>query len=127
MRTLACILFLFQASLYSVAQSSGRPYRCGYYPKTTDELTRNFQLHSRHFGVLPGETVASVGASNGYIEVQIAVFTDSVQWTIQDIDSTCLNAKEFSRVLDYHRRLKGDSIRGHFEFLHGTLKQTNLR
>jgi hypothetical protein len=38
-----------------------------------------------------------VGASNGAIEAQISVFIDSINWTIQDIDSSCLNRKNLDK------------------------------
>src|SRR4030066_972042 len=39
----------------------------------------------------PGETVADIGAGNGYIEAMLSIFHDSLTFYIQDIDSTVCN------------------------------------
>lgn len=81
---------------------------------------------SKPLGVQQGEVVASVGAGNGYIEAQISCFVPNVSWTLQDIDSGCLNEEEFQKVKAYHERLLGSSIQGTFTLVLGEEEQTNL-
>ena len=108
-------------------QQNDRPYKCGFYSKNIGELRQNYDNYGKYCNVKPTENVASIGASNGYAEVQISVFTDSINWTIQDIDTNCLNQNEFDNVLRYHEKLKGGPIIGQFVLVQGQEKKTNLK
>jgi len=109
-----------------LGQKEPKPYKCGFIPKDFSELTENYQSFYRHLGVRQGEIVASVGASNGYVEVQISSFIDSIYWTIQDIDTACLNYKELNKVINYHEKLINKRLNGTFDIVIGNISRTNL-
>lgn len=111
--------------IFSFAQENARPYTCGFITKDLSELKENYQRYS-HLGVQAGETVASVGASNGYVEVQLSCFVDNVNWTLQDIDTGCLNPNELEKVIAHHESLTGKKINANFEIVIGTESKTNL-
>jgi len=58
----------------------------------------------------------------------MAVFIDSVDFYIQDIDENCLNAKNVKRVLKYYSKFTDKPIDqlNHFHIALGTEKETNL-
>lgn len=120
--SISLILFL---AISAMAQKEAKPYRCGWVTKDLNQLTENYEKFGKPIHVKSGEKVASVGCSNGYVEVQIAAFVDGVEWTLQDIDSACLN--EWEKVLHHHEKLKGNAISGRFFSVLGTEKQTNLK
>jgi len=109
-----------------LGQKEAKPYKCGFITKDLSELTKNYQTFWRHLGVQHGEIVASVGASNGYIEVQTSAFVDSVHWTLQDIDTACLNYKELNQVISYHEKLIDRKLNGIFDIVIGNVSSTNL-
>lgn len=84
----------------------------------------NYQRSSQYFGCQPGEYIASVGASNGYIEAQISLFVDHLEWYLQDIDSACLF--EFPKVRTHFEQLSGKPINATFQLVLGSFLQTNL-
>ena len=120
------LLLLLLADTESLAQKAEKPYKCGFFLKDFEALKSNYENYANLLGVKKGENVASVGASSGYVEVQVAVFVDSVNWTIQDIDTSCLNQHEFDKVLKYYTGLKGESITGSFTLVIGETNKTNL-
>lgn len=108
------------------AQKPPKPFKCGYPTKDTTELKRFYRNNLSLIEVKNGERIASVGAMNGYQEVQIAIMRDSIDWTLQDIDSTCLNQVEFNKVFNYYQKMKGSSIIGKFSLILGDETKTNL-
>ena len=113
--------------VHAFAQKSKveRPYTCGFYVKNFEELKRAYEA-TKFFDIQPHEKVASIGAANGNREVITAAFIDSVDWTIQDIDTLCLNATEFQKVLAYNEKINGKPIIGQFRVVIGEETRTNL-
>jgi SAM-dependent methyltransferase len=121
------IVLLAILPLLGIAQKNKtqRPYACGYYAKDFEAMKHSYES-TKFYDVQKGEKVASVGAANGSREVIIAAFVDSVDWTIQDIDTTCLNQVEFQKVMNHTERINGKPIIGKFRIVIGTERQTNL-
>lgn len=111
---------------HSFGQNNKKPYKCGSVPEDFSAVKSNYDNIYKYLGVSKGENVASIGVSNGYLEVNIAAFVDSVNWTLQDIDSTCLNQIEFNQVLNYFEKLNGKPIKGEFSLIVGEEEKTNL-
>jgi SAM-dependent methyltransferase len=84
----------------------------------------NYQTSSQYFRCQPGEVIASVGASNGSVEVQISLWVDSLHWFLQDIDSVYLF--EFPRVKQHFEKLSGKPISGSFSLTLGNYQETKL-
>ncbi len=127
MRTSILLLLIFILIPAAYCQQEGnRPYACGFVINTFDQVQHNYEYFHKFIGCKPGETIASIGAGNGYIEVQIAAFVENVNWYIQDIDTSCCNQHEFNSVLSYYEKLKGSAIQGKFNLVIGDEKITNL-
>jgi ubiquinone/menaquinone biosynthesis C-methylase UbiE len=124
--SLACLFIVLLLS-NSYSQKKERPYRCGFVTKDSSELRKNYLEFWNYINAKPGERIASVGCGNGYVEAQIAAFNDNIEWTLQDIDTICLNKTEWAQVLSHHERLKGKPISGTFILLRGEEHITNLK
>jgi ubiquinone/menaquinone biosynthesis C-methylase UbiE len=108
------------------AQETKKFDRFKVYSKDTISLKKNYQFHLSQIDVKKGEKVASVGAGNGDQELQISIFNEDIDWTLQDIDSIALNRKDFNEVLHYFEDLTQKSINEKFSFIIGNEKKTNL-
>ncbi len=115
-------LFLFRCS--SLKRSKNKPYEYGWYPKTYQEAIDNFENYSKLLGCKQGETIASIGAGNGRVEVEVSYVVDDIHWYLQEIDSSRLY--QFDKVLEYHEELKGMVIKAEFNLVVGTETSTNL-
>lgn len=73
-----------------------------------------------------GETVADVGAGNGYIEAMLSVVHDSLTFYIQDIDTAVCSQKVFDRVVSYYQGLRNKPFTNRFIIVQGTDNETNL-
>lgn len=77
-------------------------------------------------GFKSGETVADIGAGNGYIEAMLSIFHDSLTFYIQDIDSTVCNQKAINEVVSFYQNIKGQPILNKFITVIGSDNETNL-
>ena len=118
---------LFILFLNSVLAQKTPPYNCGFYDRDTTQLIKTFETNLKYWEVQKGEIVASIGAGNGNLEVRYSIFVDSIKWTLQEIDTTCLNKIEFEKVLNYYQKLSNKKIIGNFDILIGTESKTNLK
>ena len=108
------------------SQERGQPFKCGYGVKNKADLTRYFNDVYSNIEVKKDDYVASVGSSSGYVEALISLFVDSVNWTLQDIDTSCLNHSEVKKVISYYEEILPKKINSNFEIIIGTELQTNL-
>lgn len=75
---------------------------------------------------MPVETVADVGAGNGYIEAMLSIFHDILTFYIQDIDSNVCNQKRINEVVTFYQNVKGKPILNKFITVTGSDNETNL-
>lgn len=103
-----------------------RPYTCG--PVLKEDQIQIFNSVNKFLDIQPGDTYADVGSSSGYYVGAMAVFLDSVDFYLQDIDANCLNKKNVDRVLKYYSRFRSVPIEqtNNFHITIGSEKQTNL-
>jgi protein-L-isoaspartate O-methyltransferase len=73
-----------------------------------------------------GETIADVGAGNGYIEAMLSVFHDSITFYIQDIDTVVCNQKAINKVVSYYQDLNNKPFTNKFIIVQGADNETNL-
>jgi protein-L-isoaspartate O-methyltransferase len=73
-----------------------------------------------------GETVADIGAGNGYIEAMLSIFNDSLTFYIQDIDSSVCNQKVINEVVAFYQKVNGKPFTNKFIAVKGTDNETNL-
>ena len=122
-----CILLMLFTTIINICfAQNNKPYKCGWIDKDTAQLNKTYNSNLKYWDVQKGETVASVGAQNGNLEVRLSLFIDSINWTLQDIDSSCLNQQEFEKVLNYYEKIGGKKINSQFKLLLGSTTNTNL-
>jgi len=73
-----------------------------------------------------GEVIADLGAGNGYIEVMLAMYHDSLSFYIQDIDSSVCNQDAINEVVNFYQQLHGKPFTCSFTAVIGTDSTTNL-
>jgi SAM-dependent methyltransferase len=73
-----------------------------------------------------GETIADVGAGNGYLEGMLSLFHDSLTFYIQDVDTSICNQKSVDKVVDFYKKLKGKPFNSKFYMVNGSDFETNL-
>jgi len=113
-------------SFNGFAQASKQYYDFKTFPKDSINLKGYYRTSLINIDVKKGEKVASVGAGIGKQEVQLSVFKDGIDWTLQDIDSLRLNPKQFDKVLQYFENIIKKPIIAHFSFVIGNETKTNL-
>jgi ubiquinone/menaquinone biosynthesis C-methylase UbiE len=118
------IFILFVNTIF--AQKNIKPYRCGWVVYDTAKLRESYEKNLKYWNIQKGETVASIGAQNGNLEVRYALFVDSIHFTLEDIDTSCLNKTEFEKVKNYYQTLANKKINSDFTLLIGTETSTNL-
>ena len=99
------------------------------YPLLTSKEEIQEHLRGRCIDTLkfePGETVADVGAGNGYIEAMLSIFHDSLTFYIQDIDSSVCNQKAVNEVVAFYQNVKGNPVLNKFIAVTGSDYETNL-
>ncbi len=122
----ALLIALFFTCATGKGQQADKPYKCGFFPKDTAYFKKYYNNRVQYMGIQKGEKVASIGAQNGTFEMRMAIFIDSVSWTIQDIDSSYTNTAELEKVRRYYEGLLGRKISGDFAPVVGTETETNL-
>ncbi len=73
-----------------------------------------------------GETVADVGAGNGYIEAMLSIFHDSLTFYIQDIDTAVCNQEAIDKVVSYYQVVNNKPFTNKFIAVKGADNETNL-
>ena len=107
------------------AQTSNKP-NCKILGTDLSDLSENYNRYHKCLGVQKGETVASVGAGYARIELHVSLFVDSVKWTLQDIDTTCLAAARLRKSTKTYEKASRHHINSSFKTVLGRSDNTNL-
>ena len=119
--------FLIGIHLIFCASHKTPPYACG--PTMNQKGIRSvFKPLIDFMELKPGDTFADVGASSGYYTVMMATLMENTTFYIQDIDTTCLNNREFNKVIDYYSRQSHKELRkvNSLHYVIGNRGKTNL-
>ena len=73
-----------------------------------------------------GETIADIGAGNGYIEAMLSMFHDSLTIYIQDIDTSVCNQSAINEVVNFYQEINRRPFTNKFIVVNGTDVDTNL-
>jgi HEAT repeat protein len=73
-----------------------------------------------------GETIADVGAGNGFLEAILSMFHDDLTFYIQDIDAEVCNPESVREVVDFYQEVHGHPFTNQFITVNGTDTDTNL-
>lgn len=110
-------------SIYST--NSSRPFKYGY-AYTKEESNLYFSSYLKNFKIENGDYVADVGAASGWIEGAMAVFTDSVTFFIEDIDTNLLNKEQLDAVVKHYSKLRMNPQSNNFHLVIGSQFRTGL-
>jgi SAM-dependent methyltransferase len=75
---------------------------------------------------MKGQVIADIGAGNGYLEGMLSLFTDSLTFYIQDIDTSVCNPRAVARVAEFYKKLKNGPFNNEFIAVNGTDSTSNL-
>lgn len=106
------LLYTFAICICStpaVAQSSilEEPVRpCGFHSPTLAAARTYLATAFDTLTFLPGERIADIGAQSGNLAGVFSLFYDDVDMTLEDIDSTCLNAAQLRATMRYYYGLR---------------------
>jgi SAM-dependent methyltransferase len=103
-----------------------RPYKCG--PVLNAEQIQVFRQVNEFIDLRPGDVYADIGASSGYYDGAMAVFLDSIDFYIQDIDPKCLSKKNLRKMVKYYSSFSEIPLEEKHRFypVIGTETETNL-
>jgi hypothetical protein len=124
-RFIALVLSLAITQVFVQAQIF-RPYKCG--PVLKKDGIQTFDSLNQYLAIKPGDVFAEIGASSGYYNGAMAVYLDNVTFYLQDIDRTCLNQENLTKVLGYYSKFRETPITAtnKFHIVIGTETSTNL-
>jgi SAM-dependent methyltransferase len=124
---LSSFLFFLLVSICTSAQTLNQPKKCGWFPKDPSGITKLYENSLQFIEVKHGERIASVGAQGGNVELALSVHVDSIEWTLEDIDSNCLNPGFFNYARAYYEQLIQRPINSSFKLVLGTEDSTKLQ
>jgi SAM-dependent methyltransferase len=103
-----------------------RPFKYGYaYNK--EECSDGYKSLFLDLGLKKGDVVADIGAASGWIEGIFSVFSDSITYYVEDIDTNYANESQLKKVVDYYSNVRGSPQTNKFYFVTGTKTTTNLQ
>jgi protein-L-isoaspartate O-methyltransferase len=124
---ICCCLSNCRNNSNSNSDDSMQPY--DGYPLISNKEEISEHLRGRCIDTIkfkPGETVADVGAGNGYIEAMLSVFHDSLTFYIQDIDTVVCNKKAIDKVVSFYQGVNNKPFTTRFITVQGEDNETNL-
>lgn len=99
---------------------------CGRYYHHISEVEQDFILELEAFDLHPHDTVASIGAGDGYMEVALGLFTDEVTFFLEDLDSSWLNQEDVEWTIQEFDQIREKPQTNAFKVTYGNENNTNL-
>jgi ubiquinone/menaquinone biosynthesis C-methylase UbiE len=122
--TSICLLLSFlQLNAQKMQKVEGH---CGYYYKTMEDFYYQKQVELDFYRFIPGQTVASIGAQCGNWEATFASSTDSIQFYLEDIDTSFFNDRQVAFAWHYYDSLRGSPMTSTYTMITGTEESTLL-
>jgi predicted methyltransferase len=121
--TISLLFILMQMHAQKMQMIKGY---CGIYYKTMEDLYRQKQSELDFYRFQPGQVVASIGAQCGHWEATYAATTDSVQFYLEDIDSSFFNKRQVGFAWHYYDSLRGRPMTSTYTLITGTEESTLL-
>jgi predicted methyltransferase len=122
--TSICLLLSFlQLNAQKMQKVEGH---CGYYYKTMEDFYYQKQVELDFYRFIPGQTVASIGAQCGNWEAAYASSTDSIQFYLEDIDTSFFNDRQVAFAWHYYDSLRGSPMTSTYTMITGTEESTLL-
>jgi ubiquinone/menaquinone biosynthesis C-methylase UbiE len=74
----------------------------------------------------PQDTIADIGASEGWLDVAFGIYKDSLHFYLENIDSTNIKNERLEKTIKDFAQVKGSQITCHYTFSFGSEKNTDL-
>jgi ubiquinone/menaquinone biosynthesis C-methylase UbiE len=74
----------------------------------------------------PGESIADIGAGNGWFDAAIGIYEDSLNFVLEEIDSSFVKESRLNEAVIAYAAVKGRPITCHYTQVIGTQKSTQL-
>ncbi len=123
------ILFIFIIGVLFSAGCLHRkplPFQCGYIFTKEEAVRKYFGPEIKAINYQPGDSIAFIGASNGYRAAMLSMLVDSIHFYLQDIDTLCLNTQEVNNAWSYYENLHGAPFYSTYETVLGSEHATGL-
>lgn len=121
------IIFCYASACQTVDNDSMQPFD-GYPMLCSNEeikqLLKDKCVDTIKF--MKGETIADIGAGNGFLEAMLSIYNDSLTFYIQDIDTSVCNQKSINEVVDFYQKVIARQFTNKFIVVNGTDTETNL-
>jgi SAM-dependent methyltransferase len=98
----------------------------GTFYKSFEKLQQQHGPVAAFYNFQPHQKVASIGAQTCVGEAIYACFTDSVEFYLEDIDTTYFNAPQAAYVWNYYGNLRGKPLTSTYKLVTGTETATLL-
>jgi SAM-dependent methyltransferase len=124
---ICCCLSNCKNNYKSISPDSMQPYDGYPFLSSKEEIIEHLRgrcIDTIKFRI--GETVADVGAGNGYIEAMLSIFHDSLTFYIQDIDTAVCNPKAIEKAVSYYQGVNNKLFTNKFIAVQGADNKTNL-
>ncbi len=121
--TLSLLFILLQMNAQKMQTIKGY---CGLYYRTIEDLYSQKQAELDFYGFQPRQFVASIGAQCGHWEAAYAASTDSLNFYLEDIDSSFFNQRQVGFAWHYYDSLRGRPTTSTYTMITGTEESTLL-
>ncbi len=123
MVTINLLFILVQTNAQKMQMLKGY---CGIYYKTMDDLYRQKHAELDFYDFRSRQVVASIGAQCGHWEAAYAATTDSIQFFLEDIDTTFFNPRQIGFAWHYYDSIRGSPMTSTYTLVTGTEESTLL-
>ncbi len=121
--TISLVFVLLQMNAQKMQMVKGY---CGIYYRSMDDLYRQKQAELDFYRFQPGQVIASIGAQCGNWEAAYAAASDSLNFYLEDIDSSFFNQRQVGFAWHYYDSLRGSPMTSAYTMITGTEESTLL-
>ena len=120
--------FLLISCFYNASAQKIKTFKqnCGIYYSSIKDVYDFKGKEINFYNFKPGNVVGSIGAQCTHWEAAFAAVTDSVQFYLQDIDTTYCNTKQASFAWNYYEGIRAKPMTSTFKIIMGNEQGTNL-
>lgn len=113
---------------YMNSNSHGFQRHCNIVSESDTAEYRRSKISANELSFKKGDTVVSIGVGSGWREFMYSVFTDSVTFYLEDVDTSCVTcAKIRNKYLPYYSGIRGSGITNKFIPAIGTDNCINIK
>lgn len=100
---------------------------CDIYISDYSELEEIYNKEYIHYGFMPNEVIADIGANNLFFSLANMCFQDSLTFYVQDLDTSCLSHENIKKGKEYFTKLRGTGpLKGQIYVVQGDTNQSHL-